>query len=154
MTQLGTQGRGGSNLAASVAHAVTAVGDAVTDGRGGGMPTSGLRASRVLQQRLLDTVGARFAVSRTDRLIGMAHGERRDCGVCMVGGVSTKFDWWFPHIGLAVDLAMPVGGDVEVNGKRAWAETVGILYYPPFTPDLGEAYWTHLEALVAQRRGA
>ena len=82
---------------------------------------------------ILNAVGIAFAQRNAMRLLGLSHGVKRDLGTCIFRQLPVTFDWWFPHLGIAIDEHVPPGGILEVEYKRQWCHTDDrrILYFGP-----------------------
>lgn len=74
-------------------------------------------------------VGARFAQFHASKLVGMRHGERVEMGRCVHEGRECVFDFWFPHIGMAIDAEPRTDG--EIQAKWVWALARDLIYVPP-----------------------
>lgn len=119
-------------------------------------------------------VGTRIHFRDASVLVGLSGGAQKYLGSCMVDGRTVTFDFWFPHLGIAVDEGVPkrddlmatgqrpIGravapygrrrkpiSDAEIQAKFEWCRTRGIVYAAPADNDL-EA----LRAIAEQRRQA
>lgn len=68
----------------------------------------------------------RPAIRAATVLTGLSHGLSRIFGACSVEGRALTWEYWFPHIGLAVDTALLP--DDEADAKCAWASERDIIY--------------------------
>lgn len=113
-----------SNLDDAVDHVsrrMAAVGGGV--GRGG--------SPRRLSSKIEEAVGSRWAVRRATHPIGMSRGKQKLFGSCVWDGQPCRFDWWFPHLGIAVD---EISEDelnqrfAEFEHRREWCDERCIIY--------------------------
>lgn len=64
-------------------------------------------------------------------LQGVRDDAQAHIGTCWYKGRVMQFRFWFPHIGIAVDDVMPVGGELEVEARREWCVENAVLYFGP-----------------------
>ena len=102
--------------------------------------------------RIVATVGLRYHERRTMQLIGMARGAKRQLGSCLLNGRAVVWDYWFPHLGIAVDARMLEAP--EVDAKCAWATVHGVIYCSPQVnvDDDGRFNFALLAQVAAERR--
>lgn len=122
-------------------------------------------------------IGAPLYEERAVALVGMLSGLRRYFGACRHDGHSVYFDFWFPHLGIAVDVEDSSGGtdafrpwsrqgrsglvsagvpaptrrldDGELTAKTEWCAAQGVVYVAP--EDARDVEM--LRELAARRRG-
>jgi hypothetical protein len=87
-------------------------------------------------------------------LTGMVQGARRELGALRVNGEQVRWDLWFPHLALAIDLDERT--QRETDQKLAWATERGILYFSPDvnTDRPGRLDVAALHAAVVERRAS
>lgn len=86
--------------------------------------------TRARHDAIVEAIGARFCVRNAHELVGVVRGRRRSLGACAVAPHAPfKWDYWFPHLGIAVDRA--VLSEEETHAKVAWADAHGIIYFSP-----------------------
>jgi hypothetical protein len=134
-------------------RAVTAAAAATV---GGGVSRGGLHAPRSKREQLFEAVGIRYAEHHASNLVGLSRGVRRPFGSCVEAGRTLTFEYWFPHLGIAVDLQPVAEGDVLA--KQAWCEPRAIMYFSPAAltvpgPD-GHPIWScePIKTLADERR--
>lgn len=95
---------------------------------------SGVRKSGGPSRRvhpIVEVVGERFAMQDVDYLQGVRNDEQYLIGRCQYKGRDTIFQWWFPHVGIAIDTVMPRDGEAEVKAKQAWCAEHLVIYFGP-----------------------
>lgn len=135
MKPIGTWGRRSQAApAGNLARAVDAAASLAVGGGGGMRAVTGVRVPSLLRtEEILALVGLRFAVRRASNLTGIGSDGKREFGHCLHNGKMVTFEFWFPHIGVAIDTVPPPGGDAEITTKISWCLERGILYFPPGT---------------------
>ena len=78
---------------------------------------------------IITATGMTFAIRHATTLTEMFHGKPRHLGDCRIGGLVTTWDYWFPHLGIAVDVQRAT--DQQADAKLAWATERNILYFSP-----------------------
>ncbi len=97
-------------------------------------------------------VDGAFCLRNAHQLIGMSHGQRRDAGVCVIDGRPATFDYWFPHLGIAVDTLID---RATSDAKLIWATEQSVLYFSAYANNTEqEQINVELLTIVAnERRG-
>ena len=108
----------------------------------------GAKSSRRVS-RIQEAVGSPFAVLGASKLTGISRGSRRELGACLFEGRPLRFDFWFPHLGIAVDQNKRP--DVELDLKRKWCEDNKVIYREPCQVESDEGIDT-LREMAQQRR--
>lgn len=85
------------------------------------------------------------------RLVGMSRGRRVDCGTCELDGTFLRFDFWSPHLGIAVDVR-PHESERETERKADWCYQNKIIYVAPDKLDIAVLAEMAIERRVAQLR--
>lgn len=99
---------------------------------------------------IVEVIGERFVMQNVQHLQGVRDGGQYQIGTCRHQGRPVVFQWWFPHVGIAVDVVAPNGSEAEVDTKRAWCIEKEVLYFGPT-----DAMDTDmLRELAAERRAA
>lgn len=134
-------------------HSVPQFSDYGSSGYAARVVRSGLRSRGERPRRVhpvIQAVGERFAMRDCDHLTGMRAGQQTQLGKCCINGRPVFFQFWFPFLGIAVDNAVPIGGETEVSCKRDWCAQNLIIYFGPSdATDLDL-----LRDVASQRRGA
>lgn len=138
MIQLGTwrrSKRDAASLPDQLERAVAAAAMLTVGGGGGVLSARGLRAPSIIKpERIMEIVGSRFAVRKASHLVAITSQGRKDFEPCRHNGKTVKFDFWFPHFGIAIDVTDPEGGVDEIQTKIKWCQDGRrILYFPPGT---------------------
>ena len=132
----------GSRLAARVEHSTFDLVPA----------EAGERPARAVKDPVLDAVGTAFAVRHATTLTVMKRAQAAWLGECWVNGHPVTWDYWFPHLAIAVDTTR--NDEQVVDEKLAWATERNILYFSPQsnTTDAGRFNWPLLTEVAAERR--
>lgn len=83
----------------------------------------------------------------------MTSAGRRDFGACRHENRTYVFDFWSPHLGIAVDVRK-ILDTTEVDAKAEWCKSLGIHYAAVLSADLGFRSPKRHETLDAIRNWA
>ena len=103
---------------------------------GAGSLSGGRHASRLqTAKQVAKVLGPVFLRQDESILHGVGRdGKKRDFGACSVNGKQVKFDWWCPHLGIAIDTSDQLQEEIDAKLRWVKAEDRRILYFPPTTP--------------------
>ena len=112
------------------------------------------RPERRPPRDVIHAVVGGFCLRRTTILTGLAHGAKREFGAVRIDGRETTWDYWYPHLGIAVDRT--IRGAEEHAMKLAWATGHDIVYFSPYTNTRtpGRVDLEQLAEAVQERRSA
>lgn len=105
-----------------------------------------------------EAVGAAFCLKPATHLVGLSRGIQKNLGSCIWQGQICRFDWWFPHLGIAVDEVSTEELErrlSEFDHRREWCAE-RFINYTIIPPDDRRPGMFHVrqEALDALRRAS